>query len=73
MKKFNQWPPPDWHSIIMSWEYIIDHDIKVQDMLKWIDSTEGDGYHLSGYLKTEGFDFRFKNGLDATIFVLKWM
>ena len=57
MKKFNQWPPPPWQSVILSWEYMKDHDINVQDMLKWIDSTEGDGYHLSGYLKTEGFDF----------------
>ena len=69
MYRVEQWPPPDWTKVVVTWDEVLEHphrDIKA--ILDWVDSYPGGNYHVSGYRSTEGFDFRFEQPTDATLF-----
>jgi hypothetical protein len=74
MKKVEIWPPPNhWIEVIIMWDEILGHPyIPIGKLLDWVNNAPGGEYHLSGYKSIEGFSFRFRRGVDATIFRLYW-
>ena len=73
MKKVEECPPPDWVSVVITWDDIFNGPtFPIREILNWIDLAPGGDYHLSGLDDTQGFDFRFRTPADATYFRLKW-
>ena len=69
MIQHDQWPPPDWEEVIVTWDWIMSsrrHNIN--DIFKWVDNQPGGRFHLHGYNGSEGFAFRFEDPTDATWF-----
>jgi len=73
LEKVEAWPPPEWPSVTIFWDDILEGPCyPIREILQWIDDAPGDNYHLSGLDDARGFDFRFQNPQDATYFRLKW-
>ncbi len=73
MEKIEQWPPPDWPEIVITWDTMINSENhKPPAILEWVDNYKGGRYHLHGWKSTEGFAFRFERTEDAVIFALRW-
>ena len=65
------WPPPNWTSVKLSWEWAMLHYThNPNDIYHWVLNAPGGRFHLSGYGTSEGFDYRFENPADATYFTL---
>lgn len=74
MNKVEQWPPPNWEEVVVTWDKILGPpEYPIREILNWVDSTPGGHYHLHGYRSTEGFAFRFEDSADATHFRIKWL
>ena len=66
-------PPPNWTSVVILWEDILNKpEYPISKILKWVETAQGGRYHLHGYDWDKGFDFRFENPHDALYFKLKW-
>lgn len=71
MKRIEQWPPPDWAEVVVTWNWIMQsrrHDIKA--LFNKIDEQPGGQYHIHGKGEAKDFAFRFENPADATWFRL---
>ena len=75
MKRLEDWPPPAWAEVVVTWDIMLDHsDMNPNDITEWLYRTPGHGrWHLHGYKQTEGFAFRFEDSRDAVLFRLRWM
>ena len=85
MRKIEQWPPPDWTEVRISWDAVMQPDHPGPNAITaWLETAPGGDYHLHGYGidltgtlspasdRDEGFAYRFKNHQDAVYFALKW-
>jgi hypothetical protein len=86
MTRVEQWPPPDWTEVRVSWQLMLDSDNhNPRTILDWIDRQPGGRYHLHGWEAwdqveshgipprgIDGFAFRFEDPADAVIFQLTW-
>ncbi len=74
MTQYEEWPPPDWTEVVVSWDIMLTNSDYVPNLLtEWCDHHDSVGrWHLHGWKKTEGFAFRFEDPKDAVMFKLKW-
>lgn len=71
MTRIEQWPPPDWTEVVVTWRWIMQshrHDINA--LVNQLDLQPGGQYHLHGKGEAKDFAFRFENSSDATWFRL---
>ena len=71
MTKVEQWPPPDWEEVVVTWEWLFEaprRDIKA--LYNMILAQEGGNFYLYGKGNRHDFAFRFENPSDATWFRL---
>ena len=69
MKEVKFWPPPDWTSIPVHWDWIMArHTRDPNKIYNWVIRAPGGNFHLSGLDNAGGFDYRFENSKDATWF-----
>ena len=71
MTRIEQWPPPEWPEVVVTWKWIMSsrrHDINA--LINQLDSQPGGRYHLHGKGEDKDFAFRFENPSDATWFRL---
>jgi hypothetical protein len=71
MNKVEQWPPPDWTEVVITWNDMLKRK-NVQEIIKWVEEAPGGRFHLHGWKSTEGFAYRFEDPKDAIIFAMKW-
>lgn len=72
MTRIEQWPPPDWTEVVVTWAWIMQsrrHDINA--LVNQLDSQAGGQYHIHGKGEKKDFAFRFENPADATWFALR--
>ena len=71
MTKVEQWPPPDWEEVIVTWDWIMSsHQHDINAMVNLLDKHPGGRYHLHGKGERHDFAFRFEDPRDATWFRL---
>ena len=71
MTRIEQWPPPEWTEVVVTWAWIMSsrrHDINA--LINQLDDQPGGRYHLHGKGEDKDFAFRFENPSDATWFTL---
>lgn len=71
MTKIEQWPPPDWTEVVITWAWIMQshrHDIKL--LIDLVNEKPGGCYHIHGKGEAKDFAFRFEDPRDATWFSL---
>jgi hypothetical protein len=67
-------PPPDWEEVVVLWKDILGGPrYRIRGILNWIETAPGGRYHVHGHDSTEGFNFRFEDSRDATLFRLRWL
>ena len=62
------WPPPDWPEVVLNWEWILQSDNRIGEIMNWLETSPGGRYHLHGKGEERDFAFRFENPADATWF-----
>ena len=72
MTRIEQWPPPDWTEVVVTWSWILrTHRHDINQLINQLDSQPGGRYHLHGKGDAKDFAFRFENSCDATWFALR--
>ena len=71
MIKDTSWPPPDWTSVKLSWDWCMKHYThNPNEIYHWVLGSPGGRFHISGSKEIDGFDYRFEDPADATWFSL---
>lgn len=71
MTKVEQWPPPDWTEVVITWEWLMrSHRHDIRQLVDQIDQHPGGRYHVHGKGEAKDFAFRFEDPKDATWFSL---
>ena len=69
MTKVEQWPPPDWEEVIVTWDWIMSsHQHDINEVYRWVLDMPGGKFHLHGKGERHDFAFRFERASDATWF-----
>jgi hypothetical protein len=69
MIKHEQWPPPDWVEVIVTWKWIMtSYNHHPNELFNWVTAQPGGRWHLHGTGSKSDFSFRFENPQDATWF-----
>ena len=71
MTRIEQWPPPDWEEVVVTWSWIMrTHRHDINALINQLDSQPGGRYHLHGKGDAKDFAFRFEDQKDALWFRL---
>lgn len=71
MTKVEQWPPPDWEEVVVTWAWIMQsHRHNINELFNKVNKQPGGCYHLHGKGEQHDFAFRFEDPRDATWFRL---
>jgi len=71
MLELKDWPPPDWTSVAVRWDWLMEHHSRdPNEIYNWVIREPGGRFHLSGLDNIGGFDYRFERPEDATWFRL---
>lgn len=69
MIEYKTWPPPDWTSVAVRWDWVMEHHSRDPNVIyNWVIRSPGGRFHLSGYDDGGGFNYRFEDAKDATWF-----
>ena len=67
MNRIEQWPPPEWVEVVVTWAWIMSsHRHDIGELIKWVNKEPGGDYYLYGKGKHFDFAFRFERPSDAT-------
>ena len=71
MTRIEQWPPPDWTEVVVTWDWImVSHLHDINALFKQLENQPGGRFHLHGKGKFKDFAFRFEDPRDALWFTL---
>lgn len=71
MTRVEQWPPPDWTEVVVTWDWLmLSHRHSIKELVDKVINQPGGCYHLHGKGAARDFAFRFEDPRDATWFRL---
>lgn len=71
MTKIEQWPPPDWTEVVVTWDWLmLSHRHNINELYNKVAEQPGGRFHVHGKGKEKDFAFRFERAEDATWFSL---